>query len=121
MAVIGGSDYRSLTLEYAAARDSHLSMKQDFFDAVYLVVRLNVLDPEIDMLNLLFGNYQVNTGVVNSQEMFLSAVRTIQNHIVRRSGLTIDGYLESEGVTVPQTWADMSARVGFTISASNID
>jgi len=122
MAVIPGSDYRSVAVEYSDAVTKQDAMKQDFFDAVYIIVQLNTIVPEVDLLNRFWGNYLVNTDQIKSRENLLSAVRVLQNHVVNRSGFTtIDAYLESEGVTVPKNWADLSARVGFTISSSNID
>jgi hypothetical protein len=122
MAVISGSDYRAIALEYADAFGKQQAMKQDFFDAVYIIVLLNTIVPEVDLLQRFYGNYLVNTDQIKSKEMFLSAVRVLQNHVIQRSGqTTVDAYLEAEGITVPQNWADLSAAVGFTISASNID
>lgn len=122
MPVITGSEYRKIAVEYASARDRQIAMKQDFFDAVYIVVLLQVIVPEVDLLNRLWGNYLVNADNINSNENFLSAVRTVQNHVVTRSDFTtIDAYLVDEGITVPQGWADLSALVGYPISSSNID
>ena len=122
MAVISGTDYRSIAVEYADALTKQDAMKQDFFDAVYIIVQLNTIIPEIDLLNRFWGNYVINTDTIKSRENFISAVRVLQNHVLSRGGFsTVDAYLESEGITVPKNWADLSARVGFTISSSNID
>ena len=120
--VISGADYRSIVVEYSDALTKQNAMKQDFFDAVYIIVQLNTIIPEVDLLNRFWGNYIINTDSINSRENFIAAVRVLQNHVLARSGLaSIDAYLVSEGITVPQNWADLSARVGFTISSSNID
>jgi hypothetical protein len=122
MPVISGSDYRRIAVEYGSARDKQLAMKQDFFDAVYIIVLLQTIIPEVDLLNRFWGTYLVNTDIIDSSEIFLSPIRVLQNHVIARGGFTsIDTYLENEGVTVPQTWADLSAAAGFTISESNID
>jgi len=122
MAVISGADYLSLANEYASARDKHLAMKQDFFDAVYAIVLLNTIDPEVDLLGRFHGSYLVNSSQIDSSELFLAAIRTLQNHVIVRSGLgTVDAYLDNQGITVPRTFATLSALAGFTLSESNID
>tara|TARA_Y100000310_G_scaffold246263_1_gene251489 strand:- start:2044 stop:2415 length:372 start_codon:yes stop_codon:yes gene_type:complete len=122
MAVISGSDYRAIVIKYAEARSKNLNMRQDFFDAVYLTVLLQSIDPEIDLLNRFHGNYLVNTQLIDSQEAFLSAVRAMQTHVINRSSATtVDEYLDAEGITVPRIWADLSLAAGFPIASSNID
>jgi len=119
---ISGTDYRAIAVEYADALTKQLAMKQDFFDAVYIIVQLNAIIPEVDLLQRFWGNYLVNTDYSKSKENYLSAVRVLQNHVIQRGGFaTIDAYLEAQGITVPKNWADLSDAVGFTISASNID
>tara|TARA_Y100000310_G_C20653508_1_gene800741 strand:+ start:1293 stop:1664 length:372 start_codon:yes stop_codon:yes gene_type:complete len=120
--VISGTDYRAIAVEYSDAFTKQTAMKQDFFDAVYIIVQLNVIIPEVDLLQRFWGNYLVNTDSAKSKENFLSPVRVLQNHVIQRGGFaTIDDYLVSEGITVPKNWADLSDAVGFTISAANID
>jgi len=122
MPAIVGSEYRKIAVEYATARDKHLAMKQDFFDAVYIIVQLQSIVPEVDLLTQFWGAYQVNSDTINTSEMFLSSIRTLQSHVVSRGGFdNIDQYLVAEGITVPQTWADLSTGVGYAISKSNID
>lgn len=122
MAVIGGSDYRAIAVAYSTARQRMLSAKQDFFDAVYLIVTLNQLRPEVDLLISFFDAYNINTELLKATTLFESATRTINQHVISAGGFaTVDAYLDDKGITVPQDWADISSASGFTISSGNID
>jgi hypothetical protein len=122
MAVIAGPDYRDLTVNYANARDQIFGAKDYLFDAVYVIVQLQAIKPEVDLLNQFHDTYLINTDLLKSSTLFLAAIRTLQNHIIHEGGFaTIDAYLDDQGITVPRTFAEMSADAGFTISESNID
>lgn len=117
--VISGADYVSIATSYANARNAVLSSVGYLFEAVYTIVQLDVVEPEVDLLIEFFNSYQINTDLFRSPVSFLSAVRRINNHVINRGGFaTVSAYLTSEGVTVPQAWADLSSAVGFDLSAN---
>jgi len=122
MAVINGADYRDISVAYANARDDIIGAKQGFFDAVYIVVLLQVIKPEVDLLIDFWESYLINTDTLESPTLFLAAVRSINQHVLIEGNFSnVDEYLVSEGITVPQTWADLSNEAGFAISQSNVD
>ena len=49
--VISGTDYLVLANEYASVRDAIVDQKDSMFDAVYYVVFLQSLYPEVDLLS----------------------------------------------------------------------
>ena len=77
MAVITGADYRKVAVEFASARDKHKAMKQDFFDAVYEIVLLQSIVPEVDLLLRFWGTYLINSDQIDSSEMFLSTISSL--------------------------------------------
>lgn len=122
MAVISGENYVSIATSYANARDAVLSSVSYLFEAVYTIVQIDVIEPEVDLLGEFFQSYQINTATFRSPVSFLSAVRRLNNHVLNRSDFTtVDAYLTDAVVTVPQTWADLSLAAGYQISSGNID
>lgn len=121
MAVIKGNDYLQIAEAYANARNEVLSAKQFLYDAVYLIVLLDEIEPEVDLLSDFWDTYNINLDTLEAPTLLLSAVRSLNNHVlIAGNYATVDAYLASESVTVPQTWADLSAEAGFTISSSYI-
>lgn len=119
--VINGADYATIATSYANARNAVLSSVGFLFEAVYTIVQLNEIEPEVDLLTEFFNSYQINADLFQSPVSFLSAVRRLNNHVLNRgSYASVDLYLTGEGVTVPQAWADLSLIVGHEISGPNI-
>jgi len=121
MAVISGANYVAIAQAYATARDSVVSSLSHLFDAVYDVVMLNEIQPEVDLLSEFYNSYQVNTGLYLTPVTFLSAVRALNNHVLNRGGYqTLDAFLDVTAgggpFTVPQTWADLCLSAGFEIT-----
>lgn len=117
--VIGGADYVSIATSYANARTAVLSSVSYLFEAVYTIVQLDVVEPEVDLLTEFFNSYQINADLFRSPVSFLSAVRRLNNHVLNRGGFTtVSAYLTSEGVTVPQAWADLSSAAGYDLSGN---
>ena len=117
MSFINGHDYRQIAVQYGDARDNMVNSKAYLFESVYTIVQLNAVTPEVDLLNVFWQTYLYGTSLVTSPQSLLSSVRAINQHVIDHSGYTtIDAYLIGEGKLVPQTWADMSAEVGFTIT-----
>jgi len=122
MAVINGTNYRLIAVDYATAYDNAIEVKDYLFEAVYQVVLLDSIQPEVDLLTPYWDSYQVNAPVYSSQSSLLGAVRAIQAHVLKRgSYATVDAYLAAEGITVPATWATLSATAGYPISDTYID
>ena len=121
MSVISGSDYRAIAEDYASSRISNLAAKDGLFDAVYLIVLLNTIQPEVDLLNVFWDAYNIQLDTLESPTLYLSAVRALNQHVLTRGGYTsVDDFLQHEGQTVPQAWADLSADAGYPISAPYI-
>ena len=117
MAVISGEDYRDIAVAYANAREQILGAKQYLFDAVYLIVLLQSIRPEVDLLNTFWDSYNLNTASLQAPTLLLSAVRALNSHVLDQSGHdSIDNFLIGHSVTVPQAWADLSASAGYTIT-----
>jgi len=116
--VISGTDYLVLANEYASVRDAIVDQKDSMFDAVYYVVFLQSLYPEVDLLSPTWEAYQINASSSAIPQGILTAVRAIQQHVLNRGGYTtVDAYLAAEAITVPSGWAILSEAAGFTISA----
>lgn len=117
--VISGANYVSIATSYANARNAVLSSVGYLFEAVYTIVQLDDIAPEVDLLSEFYSSYQINTDLFRSPVSFLSAVRRLNNHVLNRGGYTTVGaYLTAEGVsTVPQAWIDLSDAAGYDLSA----
>ena len=121
MAVISGTDYFAVASNYATARDAMVSAVTYFFEAVYQIVLIQEIIPEVDLLNEFYNSYLINNDNLKSVVNLLPAVKSLNNHVLTRSSATsLDGYLDNQGITVPNTWAVLSSAAGFTISESNI-
>ncbi len=119
--VISGANYAAVATNYANARDKVVSSVDYLFQAVYQIVLLQDIIPEVDLLQEFYSSYLVNNDILKSPVNFLPAVRSINNHVLSRgTDASLDAYLESEGVTIPQTWADLSSAAGFTIASEHI-
>lgn len=119
--VISGADYSTIATNYAHARDKAVSAVTYLFEAVYQIVLLNELVPEVDLLQEFYNAYLINNDLLKSPVNFLPAVRALNNHVLNRGTAdTVDDFLTEEGVTVPQTWATLCESAGFDISPGNI-
>ena len=125
MPVITGTSYMTLQADLASARDTVVSAKQDLFDAVYTVVLLDVIIPEIDLLNSFWATYQGNAGMWDSVTNLLGAVRALQQHVISRSAYTsVDEFIYNE-IYNPSGGEDLvefsfkylSDTAGYTINA----
>lgn len=129
--VISGAAYVAVATNYGNAREQVVASVGYLFTAVYEIVLLQDLLPEVDLLQEFYNSYLVNNDLLKSPVNFLPAVRAINNHVLSRAGdlLTapgahptygpIDSFLYNSHhgpFTVPQSWADLSAAAGFTIT-----
>lgn len=122
MAVITGDDYYGLAVCYANARDTIVKGSDDLFDAVYLIVMLQSLKPEIDLLKPFWDTYNLSIDQLNSTTLFLGAIRELNAHVLREGGYeSIDAFLLATGQTVPATFAELSAIAGYEIAPAYIE
>jgi len=120
--LISGTDYLSVATNYSTARTSVISAVTYLFEAVYQIVLLQEIIPEVDLLAEFYNSYLINNDILRSPVNFLPAVRSLNNHVLSRSSETsLDGYLSSENILVPQQWATLSLAAGFSILPGNIE
>jgi hypothetical protein len=120
--LISGTDYLSVATNYSTARTSVVSAVTYLFEAVYQIVILQELIPEVDLLTEFYNSYLINNDILKSPVNFLPAVRSLNNHVLSRSSETsLDAYLVTEGILVPAQWQTLSLAAGFTISNSNVE
>jgi len=121
MAVINRLDYLSLQADIASARDTVVSAKDDLFNAVYTVVMLQVIIPEVDLLSPFWGTYQSNSGSLDSTTWLTDAVRALQSHVVNRTAYTtVNEYLYNEIMPdkVEASFKEISDRIGYPVDSS---
>ena len=130
MAVISGQDYYDIASYYASAMDRLDEVSEDLWDAVYEVVMLQVVDPEVDLLNQFYSAYQINSNITTARSTYLAPVRTIQNHVIFRSDpnyvQNVNDYIwlnvvQPLGLLIPEQWAELSRRAGFPIDDSYVE
>ena len=121
--VISQTEYRNIALDYAAAYERLLEPNDFLYDAVYRVVLLQVVIPEVDLVNPFYDAYNVKFNNSDIPSSMIDAVAAINNHVIIRGGYDdVDAYLDAgSGITVPSGWATLSELAGFTISTGNID
>jgi len=119
--VISGTDYFAVASNYATARDSVVSAVTYIFEAVYQIVLIQEIIPEVDLLTEFYNAYLINNDILKSPVNFLPAVKTLNNHVLTRSSATtLDEYLDNEGITVPNSWSVLSLAAGFSIDPTNV-
>lgn len=109
------SELYSSTLNALTARDSEL------YEAVNEIVTSipRSADVKVDLLKDFNITYEES--LKQSETTLLSSVRKINQHILKRNGFhSLDEYLDEEGITVPQEWADLCRKSGFPISSTYI-
>lgn len=123
MAVISQEDYRDIAIAYANARDQVLEAKQFLFDAVYIIVLFDEIQPSVDLLSTFWDTYNINLDTLNAPTLLISAIRAINQHVLQEGGFDdLDAFLvHGDGILVPQRWADLCSAAGYTISSSNIE
>ena len=116
--LISAADYKILADYYSAARDRELLVNDDLFDAVYHIVLLNELQPEVDLLNVYWNSYLLSANRFETPSSLLTSVRALNNHVVVRGSYDdINEYFAANvGLEVDETWQSMSSDVGYDIS-----
>ena len=116
--LIAAADYKTLSEYYSSARDRVLLVNDDLFDAVYTVVLLDELMPEVDLLNVFWTSYLVSANAYESPSSLMAAVRALNNHVIVRGGYAdINAFFAANpGLFVDTTWQVLSAEAGYDIS-----
>ena len=131
MAVIDGQSYLDIANYYANAVNATSVVTQNLWAAVYEIVLLQEVYPEVDLLTAFYNGYQVNTSIQESRSTYLAPVRSLQTHVLLRSDPTViqdvDDYILTYCVPVfgatqciPEEFADLSAAAGYTIDSTYI-
>jgi hypothetical protein len=126
MSVISGSDYKSIAVEYGLARDNMIQSAEYLFNAVYDVVMLQSLQPEVDLLKEFYDSYLLNSSNWKAPSTLLSAVSSINGHVLKRGNYSsLNDYFAAQVVidptfSVPQSWADLCEFAGYTVDPAYI-
>ena len=115
MAYISKEDYISISAEYSSARDSIVSAKSNFWNAVYEIVMLQDVRPEVDLLSIFYDTYEVESNKLTSVIPFMGAVRALNQHVLNEAGVdTIAEFLDSTPVN--PTWITLCEFAGFDMT-----
>lgn len=114
MAVISPADYLTIANDYAYAREQVLGSVDFLFDAVYQVVMLNTIIPEVDLLSEFYNGYLVNANQYNTPVTFLSAVRALNNHVLNRTTLAADNVTPDTPTDIVDYITNWVAPTGLT-------
>ena len=116
--LIAAADYKILADYYSAARDRVLLVNGDLFDAVYHIVLMNELQPEVDLLNTYWASYLLSANTFETPNSLLGAVRALNGHVVVRGSYDdINEYFAANpGLEVDETWQSLSSDAGYDIS-----
>lgn len=119
--VINATDYQAIeqNLTYAILRGKKSS--DDMYDATYTILLNDQMSPQVDLLNAFYNSYvsvsnTVTNNAVNSG--IGDAIRALQSHVIARSGgaySSINDYYADGGIQVYESFADISASVGYVI------
>lgn len=143
MAIIEVVNYKELATEYAAASAALVGISDRYYNAAYVVVLLNVFDPEIDLLVPFHNAYLTSQTVYASPfQNAILAVKALQDHILARGAsggngagqtlgdrfLSVNEWYADEDAADPgafasildQEFADISNQAGHTIESTYI-
>ena len=139
MAVMTAPQYISLSDLYANAQVQVAGVATYYFDAAYEIVALNAFDPEIDLLIPFYNAYlAAETAYANPPQSTISAVRKLQEHVLKRAVATGGGAVAAGTAftdinqyyaDIPDKFADrlldefaaLSLQAGFTINAAHTE
>ena len=133
--VITGDQYAVIAELYAQARSKMLLTSGYLYDAVEAVVALDVVVPEIDLLEAFYETYKIQTAALQSDVTLLPAVRALNQHVTNNYtatapnsyDTTLDAYLGENTAAdftgadiLPLEWADLSESAGYTIGSAYV-
>jgi len=80
--VISGADYVTIADDLAYANEAVLSSLVYQFETVQTIVYLNVVEPEVDLLNSFWQNYTGNVSTLSSNTLLSTSVSALQQHVL---------------------------------------
>lgn len=114
--IISPENYELLADYYSDLRAQLDGAVHYLHDAAELVVELDDFEPTIDLVNPFYDVYVAQTQVIQSNAGLLSAVRALNNHVIRRSGLaSINAYFEANDILISDEWAAMCEDAGHAV------
>lgn len=115
------SIYSTISNCYGNARSYLLEANGLLFDAIYQIVLVNELLPEIDLMSTFYSTYQIISTEFASPKLFIPAVRTLNAHVLKTSGYdTVDDYLYFNAITVSPSWQLLSDTAGYPIGDEHL-
>jgi hypothetical protein len=120
-------DYKILSDDYADAWDAVVSSNDYLYNAVITVVDLDVLYPEVDLLNPFYQSYLLSVSQIQTPSSLLDAVRSLNTHVlVRGPYRTLNDYYAAANQTAPALkakvmWQYLSAEAGYDISDTYLE
>ena len=119
--LITPDQYLEFATLYGEVKASVDSIYAPLYDALQIVFEASQYDPEVDLFNVFNNTYVYATTVYNNYRGLFPAVKALNRHIINRGKYTsVDAYISMNNFQVPQTWVDLCASTGVTISPSNI-
>jgi hypothetical protein len=115
MAVVTKATYESLSDKIGNAYAAQRGAIPYISSGLTEVVELDDADQEFD---LLFSFYTLDANadnVYDNTANLIGVTSALQNHILLRSGKTLDDYLTDEGILVSSDFASVSKDAGFDI------
>lgn len=92
MAVISEFSYEDLVLYYTRGLNQVQDVATHYYDAAYEIVQLNTFQPEIELLIPFYSAYLAAvTSFENPPSSIISAVKTLQKHILDNATDTTTG------------------------------
>jgi len=126
MAVISKADYLQLSSILGEEYRQFIDAATLAESGLTFVVRFDETDPTVDLIPDVFPHSLTVAGIRdgfpgNSR----SYVTALQNHVINRSGLSVNAWLSNTtafppAIKVSQDFATLSGAVGFPIDAGNI-
>ncbi len=125
--IISANDYKAIAGYYGSIKTLLGNVTGYLYSAVTRIALVNDVEPTFDLMTDFYNSYSVNSVQITSTVPLLGAVRKLNSHVLNRGGYSSIGatgdaasFLSVQGITVPQSWADLSAATGQTIDASHI-
>lgn len=133
MPVISEDSYQDLVLFYTRGLNQVQGVADNYYDAAYEIVQLNLFQPEIDLLIPFYSAYlAATTSFENPPSSVINAVRILQKHVMENAVDTSTGLRYSDineyyddtgrfpsGYQVSTEFARVSELSGYHINGYN--
>ena len=125
MSYITGQEYFNLTEDFTEIVQNLSGISTLLYDQVYRIVLFQSVSPEVDLLTAFYGSYQLNSGITQTTNTYLSSVRALQQHILTRQTIytSVNSYIYNEiiatnisptGVSIE--FATLSSDAGYPLN-----